>query len=128
MIELRLFCAVFALSDPPEEVPGPPVPAPSRGDEKPSRCREAYDYVLQPFSGKIASLVFTSAIGFFVAATTINDAKRVTLSVCYGFAAFSLLVAVVAAIVFAKEKIAEGRKRSQEEASRADQSDPTASV
>lgn len=72
------------------------------------------------------SLVFfTSAIGFFVAATAIDDAKRITLSVCYGFAALSLVVAVVAAVVLATEKIAEGRERSQERANRPNQSDPS---
>lgn len=69
-------------------------------------------------SGKIASFSLTSAIGFFVAATAIDDAKRVTLIVCYGFAALSSLVAMLAAVVFVQEKIAEGRKRRQESTSR----------
>ena len=74
-------------------------------------------------SGKIASFSLTSAIGFFVAATAIDDAKRTTLVACFGLAALSLLVAVVAAVVFAKEKIVEGRKRSRERANGADQGD-----
>lgn len=79
-------------------------------------------------SGKITSFCLTSAVGFFVAATAIDDATRVTLIVCYGFAALSLLVAAVAAVVFAKEKIVEGRKRSQGRANRADEGDLSSPV
>eukprot|EP00752_Nemacystus_decipiens_P017775 g15937.t1 len=94
---------------PPEEVPDP-----TRDEERKSGCRNVYDEVLQPRSGKIATFSLSSAIGFFVAATAVDDAKRATLGICYGFAALCLLGAVTAAVVFAKDKVAEGLKRDQE--------------
>lgn len=84
-----------------------------------SWCRMAFDYVFEPSSGKILGSSLTLAVGFFIASTTIDDTKRVTLSVCFGFAGLCLLVAVVAAVIFVKFKIEEGKRN--EEANRADQ-------
>ena len=91
-------------------------------DHPPSRCREAHEYVFKPLSGKIASSSLVFSVGFLVAATAIDDAKGVTLvNVCFGLAGLCFLFAVVAALVFGMDKIAEGRKRSQERAERADE-------
>ena len=74
--------------------------------------------VFKPLAGKIAGGFLGFFVTFFVAATAIDGSKRVTLLVCYGLAAFSLVVALVAAVVFARPKIAEGRKRRREERAR----------
>eukprot|EP00752_Nemacystus_decipiens_P010711 g9538.t3 len=106
--------SVEEASDPPEETPDPQVQDPSRGETRKSGCRAVYDYVLKRRSGKIATFSLTSAIGLFGAATAIDDTKRVTVGICYGFAALFLLIAVIAAVVVCKEEIDEGRKRDQE--------------
>ena len=116
-------------ADPPEEVsdqptPDPPEEVPDQPSPDPSWCREALEDVFEPLAVKIAGGFSTFSVAFFVAATAIDDSKRVTLLVCYGLAAFSLAVALVAAVVFARPKIAEGRKRRQaERASRAGERD-----
>lgn len=84
-----------------------------------SWCRMAFDYVFEPLSGKILGSSTTLAAGFFIASTTIDDSRRVTLSVCFGLAGLCLLVAVVAAVIFVKLKFEEGKRN--EEANRADQ-------
>eukprot|EP00903_Cladosiphon_okamuranus_P010804 g10207.t1 len=99
------------------------VDDPSPEESKSSLCREVLDYVLKPLSGKIFSSSLAFAVGFFVAATAVDDSKRVTLNVCFGLAGLCFLVAVIAAVVFVMEKITEGRKRTQEEARRADPED-----
>lgn len=78
---------------------------------RPHRCRVAFDYVFQPLSGKIASTFLGLSAAFFIAATAIDDARRATLGLCYGFAALSLLIALVAASFFAKKRMSEGRSQ-----------------
>lgn len=113
---LRLLC----LSDSPEGG------SPRRGRTEDgagvmtrSWCRKAFDYVFEPLSGKILSASLTFAVGFFIASTTIDDSRRVTLGVCFGFAGLCSLVAVVAAVILVKLKIGEGERK--DEANRADQ-------
>ena len=96
---------------------------PSPEEISPSWCLEAHNYIFKPLSGKIASSSLAFSVGFFVAATSVDDAKLVTVIACFGLAGLCLLVAVIAAVVFCKEKIEEGRKRSQERAGRTGQED-----
>ncbi len=93
-------------------------PPPEGNDEPPAAptpplrcCREAYDYVLRPLSGKIAGSSLAFSVSFFVAATVVENAKPVAIRACFGLAGLCLLVAVVSAVLFGKEKIYEGRKR-----------------
>ena len=99
---------------------------PSPEETSPSWCLEAHDYIFKPLSGKIASSSLAFSVGFFVAATSVHDAKLVTVDICFGLAGLCLLVALIAAVVFCKEKIEEGRKRSQERAGRTGQEDGVA--
>lgn len=117
---LRLLC----FSDPPEGR------SPRRGRTEDgagvmtrSWCRKAFDYVFEPSSGKILGASLTFAVGFFVASTTIDNSKHLTLGVCFGFAGLCSLVAVIAAVIFVKLKIGEGERK--DEANRAGQRPPS---
>lgn len=84
-----------------------------RGEESSCWCREAFQYVLHPLSGKIFSFSLSLAVALFIAATAI-DGNVVVLAVSYGFFALFLLVTVVAGVLLMKRKINEGRRRRQE--------------
>lgn len=99
----------------------PPQPGPQQGNDTPSGCHAAYVYVLQPDSGKIASGLFSTAAGLFVAGITLDDAKLVKQTICFAFAALAMAGAVVAGLVFARHKVVEGR-RNHEGANEANES------